>query len=279
MLPLKSMATGHSGIDFDTFATVAQVTMAGGSPYSVADGFFRWSPLMAYAWAPVAALGIVGWRLVHIAVLPLLGDRRLIFFVAISYPFWFDVDLGNLVTFAFVFAVMALRGSRIGTAAFFAVALLVPRPVMVPVSVWLLWHRPETRLPVAVAAVVSVLGAAATGYLPQWLGVLTSSTGDMTHELNYAPSRIIGSWWIVVGLPLAAVLTWKGRLGWASLAAAPYWLPYYLLFGLLELVPLDGRVSSQRHEDQVRRQDAIPGVGVVVRAIRRVGLDQEGGHP
>lgn len=45
--------------------------------------------------------------------------------------------------------------------------------------------------------------------------------------------------WVPIGLALAAWLTWKGRLGYASLAASPYWLPYYLLFALLELVRRD----------------------------------------
>lgn len=35
---------------------------------------------------------------------------------------------------------------------------------------------------------------------------------------------------------LAIALTWRGRLGLASMAASPYWLPYYFLMLLLELV-------------------------------------------
>ena len=41
--------------------------------------------------------------------------------------------------------------------------------------------------------------------------------------------------WLLIGVPLATWLTVKGRPGFASLAASPYWLPYYLLFLLLEL--------------------------------------------
>ena len=41
----------------------------------------------------------------------------------------------------------------------------------------------------------------------------------------------------IAGLALAVWLTWQGRLGFASLAASPYWLPHYLLMGLLEAQP------------------------------------------
>jgi len=45
----------------------------------------------------------------------------------------------------------------------------------------------------------------------------------------------MGSLWVPIGLVLAAWLTWRGRLGFASLAASPYWLPYYLFMPFLEL--------------------------------------------
>ena len=52
---------------------------------------------------------------------------------------------------------------------------------------------------------------------------------------DVGPARLVGGWWIPMGLVLAAILTWRGRLGWASLAISPYWLPYYLMMPLLEI--------------------------------------------
>ena len=54
---------------------------------------------------------------------------------------------------------------------------------------------------------------------------------------------------MVIGLPLAAWLTWKGRLGLASLAASPYWLPYYLLMLLLELPIRTAQMRLRRHAE------------------------------
>ena len=55
---------------------------------------------------------------------------------------------------------------------------------------------------------------------------------------DVGPARIIGAVWVPCGVALAALLTWKGRLGLASLAASPYWVPYYgVMLRLLELTP------------------------------------------
>ena len=76
----------------------------------------------------------------------------------------------------------------------------------------------------------------ATGAAGPWIGALLRAEADVGHALNLSPSALIGPLWIPVGLVLAGILVAMGRLGWASLAASPYVLPYYLLFGLLEFV-------------------------------------------
>ena len=107
---------------------------------------------------------------------------------------------------------------------------------MLPPAVWLLWKRPEWRIPFVAVAAVQVVAVVATGWGSEWLGAMLAASGDVGIPSNIAPSRFIGTLpWMAVGLPLAAWLTWKGRLGLASLAASPYWLPYYLLMLLLEL--------------------------------------------
>jgi hypothetical protein len=60
----------------------------------------------------------------------------------------------------------------------------------------------------------------------------------MANPYAIGPAKLIGVLWVAIGIPLAVVLTRFRRLGLAGLAASPYWLPYYLLFLLLELRPI-----------------------------------------
>jgi hypothetical protein len=209
-----------------------------GSPdlYAAAGNYaFRWHPLMALAFGPLSLIGVVGWRLLHVVAALAMPTWLLRLLVLVSWPFWWDVETGNIIVFILLAAVWALRGSRLATVVFLLLTVLVPRPLMLPVAAWLLWKRPEWRLPFAVMLVVAVTSAFATGYGPDWIGRLLSSSGEMIAPWNLGPSRLIGFWWLLIGLPLAAWLTWRGRLGLASLAASPYLLPFYLLMPLLEL--------------------------------------------
>lgn len=180
-----------------------------------------------------------GWSALHLAVLPLLRDWRLIALVGTSWPFWTDIHAGNGVTFVFVAAALALASSRAGTWATSALALLIPRPLIVPLILWILWKRPEWRGRFAALFVIHAALVLATGWGNEWLTVLIGSSRDeFANGFNMAPSSIIGPWWTVIGVPLAAWLTWKGRVGLSGLALAPYWFSYYLLFGFLDLYPM-----------------------------------------
>jgi hypothetical protein len=185
---------------------------------------------------PTAVLGFAGWRLLHFAVLPLLG-WRLALVALILWPFWQDANVGNVVTFAVVFALLALRGNRFGTVAFFGLFLLAPRPFLLPVAAWLLWQRPAIRVPVAIVFVAQLVVVAALGYLDEWARAMVQPGLDFGSWWEFGPAKWMGLAWPLIGLPLAAFLTWRGRLGLASLAASPYWLGYYLLMLLLELRP------------------------------------------
>jgi len=74
------------------------------------------------------------------------------------------------------------------------------------------------------------------------------------------PPAWLGSAWLLIGVPLGAWLTWRGRVGWAGLAISPYWLmPYYLML-LLELrifreqdaslAPTGGRAGRPRDRNK-----------------------------
>jgi hypothetical protein len=200
-----------------------------GEPYS-----FRYSPLFAVLFPEW--LGLWGWRALH--VLALLALPRKLALVTLAFaPFWYDVLHGNVMTFALVFGYLALSGSRWATWAYFGLLVLVPRPLMLPLAAWLVWKRPETRIPAAVAVLVGLGTLLWPGYLDALL-----RSGGVTSIDNLSPSALIGWAWVPIGLILGAWLTWKGRVGLAALAASPYVLPYYLLALGWELRP--GRSGS-----------------------------------
>ena len=191
---------------------------------------FVWSPIMA--WLLAAVIIPAGyWALfaVRAASVPLLG-RELALLTVASLPFWIDAVNGNYFTFVVVAGVLALRGSRIGGLVFLALACLMPRPIQIPLAVYLLWTRPDLRIPFAAMVAISAAGAVASGYGDEWLRAILGFGGQFFGQQEHmGPTRLVGSAWYLVGVPLAIWLTIKGRVGWAGLALTPYVLPQYLL--------------------------------------------------
>jgi hypothetical protein len=181
----------------------------------------------------IVPMGLLAWRLVHIVAALAMPSWTMRLLLLASWPFWFDVSLGNVLTFVVLAAAWALRGNRIAGMAFLALTLLIPRPLMFPVAAWLLWRQPGLRVPAVVMAVVIGGLTLATGLTGEWIGVLAGSTSEIEWMFNVGPSRWLGAWWLVAGVPLAAWLAWKGRVGLASLAVSPYLLPYYLMFSFV----------------------------------------------
>jgi hypothetical protein len=211
---------------------------------------YRWSPLALFPLTVVVAIGLPAWQLLHFAALAALRDWRLIALVLIAFPFWDGVRLGGVFTFIAIAAIAAYRGSLTGAVIYFALFLLMPRPLMVPLALWLLWKHPGWRWPVLAAGFTELAVLAVTGTLAPWIYVLAvTGAEEMANPTNIGPSAIIGASWTLIGVPLAGWLLVRGRLGLASLAASPYWLPYYLLFGLLEFV---GRPGDRLWDGSVR---------------------------
>ena len=208
-----------------------------GSLYAVDGTYaFPYSPLLAYLAGPLSWLGTVGWRALHVVAALALPSWPMRLVALAAWPFWFDVETGNLLILVVLAAAWAIRGSRVGVASYFLLTILVPRPLMLPVAAWLLWKRPEWRVPFAALLVAAFVAVLASGWGDEWLGFLTSISGQFDSPNNLGPTRLIGAAWLVVGIPLAAWLTWRGRLGFASVAISyPYLLPYYLLMLVLEL--------------------------------------------
>lgn len=195
---------------------------------------YRYSPVAAWILQPLAlAVGPTGFVVGHFAVLLVL-PRKLGLIVAVSVPFWFDLLWGNVFTLVFVAAYWAMRGNRLGTLAFLALTLLMPRPVQGPLLLWLLWQQPWARLPFVALMLGHAVLVLASGLAPEWLGVLTSTSGDEANlGSNLGPTRLFGTAWLVVGIPLALYL-FRTRPGLAGLVLAPYVLGQYWLLALVD---------------------------------------------
>jgi hypothetical protein len=245
---------GAPAVDWNQYVEAANRFWNGGVLFEwTATYGYHYSPLLAPFFGLLTPIGTIGWRLLHVGAVLALPSWPMRVIALLSWPFWFDVEAGNIVVFVVVVAAWALRGSRGAAVAYLVLLVLIPRPLMVPVAAWLLWQHRSLRVPfiglLAAHAVVVVVG----GWASDWLSALLAASDDVGNWSNVGPSRFIGTWWMATGLPLAFWLTLRGRLGWASLCASPYWLPYYLLMLLLELRPPradPGKQSRNRKKDE-----------------------------
>lgn len=222
---------------------------------------WAWSPAAAWTMAAILPIGYILWTALHIVVLPLLRDWRLILLTLMSMPFWLDAVLGHTTVFVLVTGAAALRGSRTGTLTSVALFLLAPRPVQAPLLVWLLWKQPDIRVAVGVMASGMAVVTLASGYTTEWIAATTSMTSRyLDNAANYSPTRWLGLAWLLIGAPLAAWLTRKGRVGLAGLALAPYVLPQYPLLLIWELIPrpLPAGVRDGRSAKPTRTMPTLP---------------------
>jgi len=227
------MLSPAAGLDYRVLAEAARDA----TPYQAPPHGYVWSPLAIPLLAVLTAPGYVFWGALHVAALGFLRDWRLIGLVLLSFPFWFDVGVGNVMVFVAVAAYLAVSGSRAGTAAFFLLALLIPRPLMLPALAWILWQRPDTRLPFAILFVAHAIGVLATGLGDDWIANTMQLQMHVGADYAIGPAVLFGWWWTPIGLALAAWLTYRGRLGLASVAVMPYLFAQYLTMLLLELRP------------------------------------------
>jgi hypothetical protein len=163
------------------------------------------------------------------------------------WPFWESQLHGSFTPLIFVSAWHALEGRTWGTVAFCTFAAFIPRPLMLPVLVVLLWRYPVARWAFIGAGVFVLAYSLAVGQLDDWVLRLVAVPAEQPY--NIAPSALIGSWWVPIGLALGAVLTWRGWYGLASLAVQPYLFTSYLLMGVLDLRLSRLLVPQNRQQD------------------------------
>lgn len=270
VIQVLAIARDPGAFDFWQFQAAGAKVFAGGLYTETADYGYRWSPVLAYALGPITSFGIVAWRIGQLALALTMPSRRLSLLVLVAWPFWFDVSLGNLNVLVLWLAAWALSGSRPATIGYLALAVLIPRPLVMPLAVWFLWREPWTRLPFAAVFGGHAALVVMSGWGPAWLERLVASSAEMGSAFNLGPSRLVGALWLPVGAALALWAFLRGRPALAGLFLAPYWLPYYFLLPMAELarpVGLDGTRAEGR---VVRVGDVLPddvdgGVGVVRR--------------
>jgi len=215
----------------------------------------RWSPPAVAVMVFLHPWGLWPVIAAHLVALAFLRDWRLIAIALLAWPFWEDALNGGVTTFAFVAGWAAIEGSSVGLAAFVLLAVLVPRPLMLPLLLWLAWHRSVARWLIAVAAFGVVVVSLAMNQLGPWIQRLAEIGTPPT--FNLAPSALIGGWWLLLALPLAAWLMMRGRLGLASVAASPYVHLYYLVFLLLEFRK-DGHQSLWSRSAEIIQRAVAP---------------------
>ena len=215
---------------------------------------FRYSPVLAGLFAVIAPIGYVGWTALHFASLLTL-PRRLALLCLASFPFWADIYNGNTMTFVVVSAVAGLRGNRLGAVIFLTLAMLMPRPLMLPIAIYLLWRMREIIPIFAVVLIAHATAVVASGWGEAWIAnLVTRGADDLGSRGDFGPSLLFGPWWYPVGLASALFLLVRRRFGLASLAASPYWLSHYFLVLVLEAVPSTG----ERREAAVNEHGAPP---------------------
>jgi hypothetical protein len=185
---------------------------------------FRYSPWAAVLFAPMAGLSETAavWLWLGIKLIVVIavaiglarrwsGDARwLVAGMVLSFPpVWHDLALGNVSVFTVaVLAVLLARRDGWGGFAFGLLLLLVPKPHLLPVALWLLIRRPRdavtafATLGIGVVAGIIVFGA------DLWLAWFATFREPLerTFTANVAFSGLLGPPGVVVGVAAAAVI-------------------------------------------------------------------------
>jgi hypothetical protein len=230
---LSIILAGFPGADFRAYQSASERVWTGGLYVDEGDYAFRYSPVAAYLFTALRFIDPALWRLLHVAAALVLPTWPMRILVLASWPFFFDLQLGNLMTFILLAGAFALRGNRPAGLVFLALTLLAPRPVVLPIAAWLLWRQPFLRGPFVVMFVAHAGLVLLSGWGDEWITRLLTSTDEIGSAYNVGPTALIGPWWFLLGLPLGVWLFWRGWVGLAGLAVTPYVLPYYLLLAPL----------------------------------------------
>lgn len=192
---------------------------------------FAFSPLMVPVMVVASSVGIWAWGLLHVGAVLLLRTPLLIVLVIGSWGFWTAFAESNPFVFAFVAGVLAMRGSRTAAIVYMALLFLMPRPVQIPLAMYLIWTMPAIRIPAFGLFVAHGAIVLATGLADDWIAIMAAVANPWW---NIGPTAWLGLGWLVAGIPLGTWLLSRGRVGWAGLAWSTYLVPHNLLMPLVE---------------------------------------------
>lgn len=228
---------------------------------------FRYTPPAALAFAPLAPLSedaaVVTWLLVKLVALVVAAAwfarsypsraRLLVALLVLAFPpVIHDLMIGNISTLTLLMYVAVARWQDPrGGIALGAMAILAPKPHLVPLLAWMAIRRPrDFAAAVATMAGVAGIGLVVFGPRPwlDFLGTLREPL-DRTFTANVGFSALLGPTGVIVGVVGAAVLfaaavTRHGGdrgLGLALLSGivlGPYTFIHYLVGALVAAEPL-----------------------------------------
>ena len=155
---------------------VAGATWAeGGDPYAI-PGYF-YTPALTVLASLLPGCSIAVLVLAEIAVAVALAPRHLLAVVAVLVwpPVWGDIALGNVTIVLVGALVLAVRGDSVRRGLLFGLGLaLVPKPMFVPVLIWMAVHRRRSLAGVVLAGLLITAPAAVlTGSYPSFVAALT----------------------------------------------------------------------------------------------------------
>jgi hypothetical protein len=263
---IRDNLAGPVGGDWIGYPLIANF----GDPYTD-HTWYRWSPVMSWLLIPFTALGLGVWLLLKGAAVLLVKPRWVVGVVLLSPPIWSDVRAGSVMTFIFVAGWTALQGHRAGTIATYVLAMLMPRPLVIPLLIYLAWKQPWSRWWLAGIIVAHALLVLASGYGPGFVErLIASGPEEMAHfAVNFSPLRELGWIWLPIGGVLIGLCLRFGLVGVACLLASPYYIAYYgvvLLWDLRLALGADLPRHSVEHPHEV--DDRLLANGVGVRAVQ-----------
>jgi hypothetical protein len=147
---------------------------AGGDPYALSGYFY--TPALAVVASPLGGWSIPVLLVAEVVVLVWLSPRHPLAILAVLAwpPVWGDIALGNETILLVGALAVAIRGDTLGRGVLLGVGLaLVPKPMFVPVLLWLAFHRRRSLAGVlAAGAAVTLPAALLTGLYPSFLAAL-----------------------------------------------------------------------------------------------------------
>jgi hypothetical protein len=195
---------------------------------------YPYSPVFAWLFVPFAWAGIYAWWALHFVCVAVIPSWPWRIAILLSAGFWMDTYEGNVTAFFMLAGYWMVRGNRRAGWAFIVGTLLVPKPQFVIGCAWLAWRHPEYRRPLLWIVPLYALLVLATGYGLEWLGAIGGAGHDVENPFQFLPSRLIGPWWLAIGLPLATLLAWRGHPGCAGIIGSLYAGPPQLLLLVIE---------------------------------------------